>query len=538
MFYVSMFTWWGLAAQPSPIERNLSYFDGIIEHMFEILRSADDAGVLAAIEAAARAEAAAAAQRLAAVAELARRRCADAERALWACDSWDAAAAEVSVVLNVSRGQASGQMHLGLALFRRLPRVAELFTQGVLGLRVVSAIADRTALVGDDDVLAAVDEAMAEHASTWGPLSAYKLEQAIDLWVDRLDPGAVRRTRASARSRDVQIGGRYDESGTSSLWGRLFSADAKVLDRRLTSMAHGVCDEDPRTVAQRRADALGALAGGAQTLACRCGSPRCGAEGGEAASNVVIHVLAEAEALDGSRDPHLSGEDVPGAPFTREDGLAAFLSRPRAPEPEPTCPSAGGVVLGGGFLPGPMLTELVGAGATVRTVRRPSVEPEPGYRPSAALAEFIRMRDLTCRFPGCDVPADLCDIDHAIPWPHGPTHPSNLRCLCRKDHLLKTFWVGPGGWSDEQSPDGTIRWVSPTGQARTTVPGCRLLFPNWDSNTTPLRPAPPPEEPSPDRGHQMPQRRSTRLVESARRIKRERALNDARVAERNKPPPF
>ena len=158
------------------------------------MRSADDAGVLAAIESAARAEAAAAAQRLAAVAELARRRCGDAERALWACDSWDAAAAEVSAALNISRGQASGQMHLGLTLFRRLPRVAELFAQGVLGLRVVSAIADRTALVGDDDVLAAVDEAMAEHASTWGPLSAYKLEQAIDLWVDRLDPGAVRRT--------------------------------------------------------------------------------------------------------------------------------------------------------------------------------------------------------------------------------------------------------------------------------------------------------------------------------------------------------
>ncbi|MGV0680767.1 HNH endonuclease, partial [Mycolicibacterium fortuitum] len=33
---------------------------------------------------------------------------------------------------------------------------------------------------------------------------------------------------------------------------------------------------------------------------------------------------------------------------------------------------------------------------------------EPGYRPSMALSEFIRWRDLTCRFPGCDAPAERC----------------------------------------------------------------------------------------------------------------------------------
>jgi len=36
----------------------------------------------------------------------------------------------------------------------------------------------------------------------------------------------------------------------------------------------------------------------------------------------------------------------------------------------------------------------------------------------------------------------------------------------------------------------------------------------------------------------MPQRRRTRAAETARRIRAERALNDALVAERNKPPPF
>ena len=49
------------------------------------------------------------------------------------------------------------------------------------------------------------------------------------------------------------------------------------------------------------------------------------------------------------------------------------------------------------------------------------------------------------RFPGCDEPAQHCDIDHTIAYPTGPTQASNLKCLCRKHHLLKTF----GGWHDQ-----------------------------------------------------------------------------------------
>ncbi len=217
---------------------------------------------MAAIEEWAASEARAAARRLAAIGELVRRRCSDDERARWACDSWDAAAAEVSAALGVTHGRASGEMHLSQALRHRLPRVAELFMAGRLSYRVCSAIAWRTDLVEDDEALALIDGALAEAALSWGPLSDYKLEQAIDVWIDRYDPGALRRTRASARSRDVNVGSRNDETGTSSIWGRLYSTDAAMLDRRLTQMAHGVCEDDPRTIAQRRADALGALAAG------------------------------------------------------------------------------------------------------------------------------------------------------------------------------------------------------------------------------------------------------------------------------------
>lgn len=47
--------------------------------------------------------------------------------------------------------------------------------------------------------------------------------------------------------------------------------------------------------------------------------------------------------------------------------------------------------------------------------------PEEGYTPSRALAEFVRCRGLTCRFPGCDRPAVGCDLDTLPPTPRAGT---------------------------------------------------------------------------------------------------------------------
>jgi hypothetical protein len=80
------------------------------------------------------------------------------------------------------------------------------------------------------------------------------------------------------------------------------------------------------------------------------------------------------------------------------------------------------------------------ARAALRAVRHPGhTAPEPRYTPSRALAQFVCCRDLTCRFPGCDKPAQVCDLDHTLPYPAGPTHPLNLKCLCRFHHRTITF---------------------------------------------------------------------------------------------------
>ncbi|BBZ10187.1 HNH endonuclease signature motif containing protein [Mycobacterium branderi] len=442
----------------------------------EALECADDAMVVAAIAGWARVEAAAAARRLAAIGELVERRVhgGSPEAGRWSCDNWDAMAAEVAAAQGLSHGMASGQMYLAVALRDRLPRVAALFADGMIGYGLVRTIAWHTDLIKDPEALRLVDKSLAEDAVRFGPLSANKTVQAIEAIVDQYDPGALRRTRANARSRDVVIDSADQESGTAPMWGRLFAADAAVLDRRLMQMAHEVCDDDPRTLAQRRADALGALAAGVERLACGCGNADCPAagEGAERSANVVIHVVAQESAVQAQVDPHLSGQPAP-APLGPDEPLSG------PPEPEPDVPAVRlppAVLTSGAVVPPALLAELIRNGAKLEPLWHPGdTAPESGYRPSAALQRFVRCRDMTCRFPNCDRPAEFCDLDHTVPYPLGPTHASNIKCLCRKHHLLKTFWTA---WHDEQYPDGTVVWTSPTGQKYTTRPGSRLLFPS------------------------------------------------------------
>jgi hypothetical protein len=101
--------------------------------------------------------------------------------------------------------------------------------------------------------------------------------------------------------------------------------------------------------------------------------------------------------------------------------------------------------------------------------------------------------------------------------------------------LLRTFWTA---WRDEQRPDGTVIWTSPSGHTYTTRPGSRLLFPTLCASTGELSTDPSDKRPPNDRAVMMPKRRRTREQDRIYRIDAERALNADYVAERNQPPPF
>jgi hypothetical protein len=121
------------------------------------------------------------------------------------------------------------------------------------------------------------------------------------------------------------------------------------------------------------------------------------------------------------------------------------------------------------------------------------------YQPGKTLRGAVEARDATCTFPGCDNPADRCDLDHIQPFAHkntktsdrsndrearnrrtdhdtrngnepterGQTNAHNLHTLCRKHHLLKTH----ADWNIVRDPHtGTTTWTTPTGRTHTRPP--------------------------------------------------------------------
>jgi hypothetical protein len=133
---------------------------------------------------------------------------------------------------------------------------------------------------------------------------------------------------------------------------------------------------------------------------------------------------------------------------------------------------APGVINGFGVIPAEDARRLAAGDARWRhvlTCRTTGAVLDVGtlsYRPPPALDRHVRLRDGTCRFPGCAVPATECDLDHLVPFPAGSTSAENLHALCRRHHRLKH----EDGWQVEPTPDGGLRWTSPQGAHALTHP--------------------------------------------------------------------
>nr|MDP9166688.1 HNH endonuclease [Actinomycetota bacterium] len=466
-----------------------------------------------------------------------------AERDQWCLDNLAAVGAHIGAVQRVTSGTATNMLLIGLALRDRFPKVAAVFADGMISYQLARLIVTRGALVIDTDALHTLDATLAEALLGWEPMSLDKTEQAIDAFVAAVDPLAVHRTETKARGRSVDVVVE-DGSGLAAVFATVFVTDATAFDARLTALADSVCPADPRTRDQRRADAIGALGDGADRLACLCDTKDCPAATYPPTSGVVVYVVAHedtvatppASAPDGvtARDDSPPSDANPVDECADLDGVApplfaeplrernlteAMTARP----PDRFSKLLPAAMMGGRFVPGP-ITRRVALKATLRTIVHPRHRPpEPRYTPSRKLADFVRCRDLTCRFPGCREPATSCDVDHTIPWPCGPTQASNLKALCRTHHLLKTFWGGENGWRDRQEPDGTVVWTAPDGRSHATAPGSRLLFPTLCEPTAPTIVTGTPAAHT--TGLTMPRRRTTRVQDRARRIAEQRDLN-------------
>jgi Domain of unknown function (DUF222) len=317
--------------------------------------------------------------------------------------------AEVSAAMNMSPMGANHLVAQAEALDTRLPKVAAVLAEGKTDWRTVQLIIGRTELVNDDALMAQLDASLADRIGRWQCWSRRRIINAVDAAVRTVDPDAAKERRVRADDdRNISVTPLPD--GMAQVRGSLPATAGALFDKRLSEMATSLCAKDSRTIAQRRADAVSALCAGTN-LACDCGQADCPTRATEHEPSVggvrtVINVIASEETVSGQSDQpgYLDGYGVIDADQVRE--LAQT--------------------------------------ATLLPVECPTVTDQEAlrYQPSAALERWIRCRDVTCRFPGCDRPAGICDIDHTVPFNHanpaagGLTVPWNLACYCREHYRL------------------------------------------------------------------------------------------------------
>lgn len=330
---------------------------------------------------------------------------------------------------------------------------------------------------------------------------------------------ADERIRRSLEDRYASI--RPDLDGVSFLSACLSSLEATAVDVLLEGLAGPPNPADPRTKDQRRADALvdlllGRISNGWHGPDCWEDSSDPGevadrAEGVDAAvcdaagADAVADEEWDEEAdwdLPASAfrpDPHncpdadSAGDDavdkspVPAEPV--KDGVidtaslveAARRSRPTGCPGQPPPRVTIGVVVSiqslfgftdtpgeladrSALVPADLIRDLAGHEGTLfyRLLTDPAGNlldvAEMGRFPSRKLTAALRFRDGVCTNPICHVAAQRCDLDHAVPWPEGPTAAWNVGARCRNNHRAKTH----GGFGVTMTVDGTT-WTTPTG---------------------------------------------------------------------------
>ena len=112
------------------------------------------------------------------------------------------------------------------------------------------------------------------------------------------------------------------------------------------------------------------------------------------------------------------------------------------------------------------------------------------------LRRYVLARDGECRSPYCGTrAASRVQMDHARPFPDGPSDTGNTGALCTTCHQLKT-----AGHTDitDSHPDGSCTWTTAWGQSLHVPPRSVLPIDPIDPDPPPDEPAPPiPEDPPP-----------------------------------------
>ena len=377
-------------------------------------------------------------------------------------DPMDRARDHLAAAMALTTWHAGRLVTAGVQVHTRLPRLRKAVRRGLFPEQLAIDTACRLAQVPDSIIGAVETEvvgALGRALDGGNRPSRTDLDSAVDHSVERHDPlAAADATDAAAEERTVRF--RPGRGGMTNMWAHLPSGDAEKLRRRIDAAARDAKDlGHPRTRNQLRADAL-----------CALGDPHTDEIG------VGLDDPSPSEGVDGSDVQDGSGAGRPGASWGTDKPIRISvinghpLGLPNQVQ-----------FVNGAYASFDWLCEELLSGGDVRS-RFETIDPRPGaldhpdavlkYFITPALAERIRLRDGTCRHPGCTVEAADCDIDHLIAFNHhhpelgGPTAEWNLVCLCRGHHREKTF----GHAAYRPGPLGELIIITETGHEHRTTP--------------------------------------------------------------------
>lgn len=196
----------------------------------------------------------------------------EARRRLTAAN--EALEAQVSTLLRVGPTAAAHAIETAVGLIERLPRVFALIGQNVISPKAGEVALHRSRVLSDEQARQ-FDALIAERLTVdYEVLSVPALRDAADLLVAGIDPEAAERRRKAAEL-DRRITFRPEEDGMAAAYALLPAHDMHELSARVRHIAGTVCEEDPRTAAQRQADGLVQLTRGYSTLGCKCDGEGC-----------------------------------------------------------------------------------------------------------------------------------------------------------------------------------------------------------------------------------------------------------------------
>ena len=380
---------------------------------------------------------------------------------------------ELGLALGVGRLNAKALLAESVTLTHVLPDTLTALHDGLIEPGKARALTELLAVLTPEQARQVEARVLPKAGGqTWAQFRA-GLRRAVL----RVDPDGANQRHAAART-DRRVVITPDQDGMSTLWALLSATDAAAGWQMLTRLAHGLGPDDPRPLDARRADLLVDLITGRLTLTNPNPDPdpdpdSDDTDSDDTATDTATATATDTEDLDdvvdldninqsrGSEADAGTGDRV--ADTDQVEGAAGTGATKTGPRRPARCHCASGVARRGGRgdgkplvqivvgldtlngahdLPaelvgyGPIPSDLAREAAADAVWKRLVTDPVSGalldhgrrvYRPPAALDDFVKARDLTCRFPTCNRRAIDSDLDHLQPWADGgTTDPANL----------------------------------------------------------------------------------------------------------------